>query len=122
MIGSLDDVIKYGNSPTFIMGRLEVFRKDYPVRLNFKEVNDIIRHYGEGWRLPTTEEGLYFISMSDLGIGKFNKENYHRVGYWTSDHFYSVTDQLRSGIYIDHRRSYGYNIVNTCLVRLVRDI
>jgi len=43
-------------------------------------------------------------------------------GYWTSDNFDSVTDQLRSGIYIDHKYVYGYNIVNTCLVRLVRDI
>jgi len=67
----------YKNTPTFIMGRLEVFRKDFPKQLNFKDAKDLAWDLRGGWRLPTVKEALYFIPISDLDIVKFNKDGNH---------------------------------------------
>jgi hypothetical protein len=110
--------------PSIKLGKIEIASKDCPEWLDWNDTNELISVIGDGWRLPTSEEGLYFIDLStNLELGEFDRYgNNDRRGYWTSDNFTSATGQLRSGIYIDHRRNYGYNIANPCLVRLVRDI
>ena len=116
----------YKDIPTFRMGRIETTRKDFPARLDWADTRLLIEKIGEGWRLPTPKEALYFIDLSKgLEIGDFDKYgNSDRRGYWTESTTFenSGTDQLRTGVYIDHARTYGYNIVSPCLIRLVRDI
>ena len=110
--------------PSIKLGKIEIASKDCPEWLDWNDTNELISVIGDGWRLPTPEEAWYFIDLCvNLEIGEFDRYgNNDRRGYWTSDNFTSVTDQLRSGLYIDHKRLYGYNVVNPCLIRLVRDI
>jgi hypothetical protein len=117
-------VKNYKNFPTFRMGRIETTIKDFPARLDWADTRLMVEKMGNGWRLPTTEEALYFIDLSkELEIGNFDKYgNSDRRGYWTESTSFANTDQLRTGVYIDHGRTYGYNIANPCLIRLVRDI
>jgi hypothetical protein len=121
----LEILIKnYKELPTFIMGRIETTRKDFPARLDWKDTGIIIEKMGDGWRLPTPEETFYFIDLSKgLDIGKFDSQgNSDRRGYWTQSEDFKGSTQLRTGVYIDHKYLYGYNVVNPCLIRLVRDI
>ncbi len=110
--------------PPIKIGKIEIASKDCPEWLDWGDTNELISVIGDGWRLPTSEEALYFIDLCvNLEIGEFDRRgNRDRRGYWTSDNFTSVTDQLRAGVYIDHKYLYGYNIANPCLIRLVRDI
>lgn len=114
----------YKDVPTFIMGRIETTIKDFPSRLDWNNTRILVEKMGDGWRLPTPEEALYFIDLSKgLDIGDFDKYgNSDRRGYWTQSEDFRGTTQLRTGVYINHGSLYGYNIFNTCLVRLVRDI
>jgi hypothetical protein len=110
--------------PPMKIGKIEISAKDLPIRLDWKNTNELISEIGDGWRLPTPKESLYFIDLStDLGIGKFDRiGNNDRRGYWTESEDFNGTTQLRTGLYINHKSLYGYNIVNPCLIRLVRDI
>jgi hypothetical protein len=121
----IEGFIKYYKSiPTFIMGRLETTREDFPAKLNWEDTILMVEKMGDGWRLPTPEEALYFIDLSKgLEIGDFDKYgNSDRRGYWTQSEDFKGSTQLRTGLYIDHKYLYGYNIANPCLIRLVRDI
>lgn len=121
----LEILIKdYRELPTYIMGRIETTRKDFPEMLNWEDTMLVVEKIGDGWRLPTPEESLYFINLSkELNIGEFDKDgNPNRRGYWTQSEDFNGADQLRKGVYIDHGRLYGYNVANPSLIRLVRDI
>jgi hypothetical protein len=110
--------------PPIKIGKIEIASKDWPEWLNWKDTNELISEIGDGWRLPTPEEALYFIDLCvNLGIGEFSKwGNKDRRGYWTQSEDFKGSTQLRTGLYIDHKSLYGYNIANPCLIRLVRDL
>ena len=110
--------------PTIKVGKIEIGANDWPEKLNWKDTNELISEIGDGWRLPTVGEALYFIDLSrNLGIGEFNRYgNYDRRGYWTQSEDFRGSTQLRTGVYIEHKSLYGYNISNPCLIRLIRDI
>lgn len=121
----LEILIKdYRELPTYIMGRIETTRKDFPEMLNWEDTMLMVEKIGNGWRLPTPEEAFYFIDLSKhLGIGKFDRYgNSNRRGYWTRSEDFNGSTQLRKGVYIDHGRLYGYNVASPGLIRLVRDI
>jgi len=64
----------YKNIPTFIMGRIETTREDFPAKLDWEDTRLMVEKMGDRWRLPTPEEALYFIDLSKgLGIGDFDK-------------------------------------------------
>ena len=110
--------------PPIKLGKIEISSNDWGEMLNWEDTNELISEIGDGWRLPTPEEALYFIDLSsNLELEKFDRYgNNDRRGHWTQSEDFQGTTQLRTGVYIDHKYLYGYNIVNPCLVRLVRDI
>ena len=110
--------------PPIKIGKIEIASKDWPEMLDWEDTNELISEIGKGWRLPTEGEALYFIDLStNLELGEFDRYgNTDRRGYWTQSKDFQGSTQLRTGVYIDHKYLYGYNIVNPCLVRLVRDI
>ena len=110
--------------PSIKIGKIEIASKDCPEWLDWYDTNELISVIGDGWRLPTPEEAWYFIDLCvNLEIGEFDRYgNNDRRGYWTQSEDFKGSTQLRTGLYIDHKYLYGYNIANPCLIRLVRDI
>lgn len=110
--------------PPIKLGKIEISSNDWPEMLDWEDTNELISEIGDGWRLPTEEEALYFIDLSrNLELGEFDRYgNNDRRGYWTQSEDFKGSTQLRTGVYIDHKYLYGYNIKSPCLIRLVRDI
>jgi hypothetical protein len=115
----MDPKEKFISNPIRI-GNIELTSNDFEKHLDWKETQELMESLGDGWRLPTEKEFIYFTDIIHLEIGKFEIRNGARIGYRIDGKESSLN--LRMGFYPDFGRSFWYNNVTKCPVRLVRDI
>ena len=63
----------------FRIGDIEVMHNDFVRYSNYKSSVQAVQDVGDGWRIPTIDELLYFSDLRKLGVGNFLKDF-----YWSS--------------------------------------
>jgi hypothetical protein len=121
---------------SYNLGNIEIMDRDLSYRDNkinyhptIKGINrfsygmslDLIKQYGDNWRLPTIEEMKFLQEYYNLGILNFSKD-----AYWTSDIIKDSNglpyDQNQYAYYLSTRRYGGIPKDQRLSVRLIRDI
>ena len=66
------------NTDNIIIGSLAIATNDLSIKMNWKDANEAVKNYGQGWRLPTKDE------LNTMYINKAYIGNFDQMYYWSS--------------------------------------